>query len=35
MFLKESTRVFAGYRMRTAVAWTKFREYLRKKGRYE
>jgi hypothetical protein len=35
MFLKEPTRVFAGYRMSTGVAWMKFREYLRKKGRYE
>jgi hypothetical protein len=35
MFLEESTTVFAGYRMRTGVAWTKFKEYLRKIGRYE
>jgi hypothetical protein len=35
MFLRESTRVFTGYRMLTGLAWTKFREYLRKTGRYE
>jgi hypothetical protein len=35
MFLRESTRLFAGYRMRTGVSWAKFREYLRKTGRYE
>jgi hypothetical protein len=35
MFLSETTNVFAGYRMSTKVAWTKVREYLRKKKRYE
>jgi hypothetical protein len=35
MFLRESSRVLTGYRMCTGVAWAKFKEYLRKTGRYE